>query len=755
MLKTILRRLRTGIRHDQTARTVYVPPPARHDDTENTRYPPFQEGLPATDPRRLLAPQWEIVRSIQHTLALERAEFERLVIPVIERYAAFVHLLPASERHHHRLAGGLLRHGLEVASWAARAAEGVVFAGGGTPLERKTLEPRWRTAACLAGLLHDVGKAGADVSVTNSDGTLRWNPNRGALYEWARAHKVTRYFLHWRPNRHGRHENFSVFFSHHVLTEDAFDWLSEPGPVIVQTIFEAIGGTAAPEDRFARIVNTADGESMQRDLKTFQYSGGHDNPLGVPIDRYLLDAMRRLFTSGEWGVNQRGARIWSTNHGLFVVWKHACEDIHRLLARDGIPGIPRDAATLAEILLERDLAVHYIDRHGEKYPTWPVAPRLLDTPDGQRVVLQMLKLSGAHLLFASEPPPSVLVYIDDASPPPASDDTQGSLFTEEATNEPPVGRKAPSTEDNDRIVILSNAKQPSETTTAKNVTASSGRPRERARRRISHVPPTAPLRNTEPKPSRPPPRSVSDEVPASDDRVTGLDEAPAYEALRGRAGDILTAMARDIAAGKRAWGDVLVRVGVDVIIRYPDAVAAYGDPAEILNALSEANCIALDPISPVKMVRECDGIRGLILAPKPSAAVVALTRAPTTRMTDAPLPEEAGDEMSATMPSAPDLGDQPAGKQREEPTVEDAAHLAKILVQFVRARDPRIQGGVSEDGDWLHVQRSVLASFLDAQRSTTPLVELRRAIERRHDVRLDVDHLYVKKLEFKDDVAVR
>jgi conjugal transfer pilus assembly protein TraI len=107
MLKTILRRLRTGIRHDQTARTVYVPPPARHDDTENPRYPPFQEGLPATDPRRLLAPQWEIVRSIQHTLALERADFERLVLPVIERYAAFVHLLPASERHHHRLAGGL------------------------------------------------------------------------------------------------------------------------------------------------------------------------------------------------------------------------------------------------------------------------------------------------------------------------------------------------------------------------------------------------------------------------------------------------------------------------------------------------------------------------------------------------------------------------------------------------------------------------------------------------------------------------
>ena len=745
MLKTILRRLRTGIGDGQGARTVYVPPPAQSHDTEIPRYPPFQEGLPATDPRRLLAPQWEFVRSIQHTLALECAEFERLVLPVIERYAAFVHLLPASERHHHRLAGGLLRHGLEVASWAARAAEGVVFAGGGTPLERKSLEPRWRMAVCFAGLLHDIGKAAADVSVTNNDGTLRWNPNHGALYDWARAQKVARYFLHWRSNHQGRHQNFSVFFAHHILTKDPFDWLSEPGPVIVQAVFEAIGGTAAPEDRFARLVNAADSESTQRDLKSPQYGDGHDNPLGVPVDRYLLDAMRRLLTSGEWCVNQRGARVWSTNHGLFVVWKHACEDIHRLLARDGLQGIPRDAATLAEVLLDREHAVHYVNRHGEKYPTWPVAPQLLDAPDGQRVVLRMLKLSDPHLLFSSEPPPMVMAHIDDISLTPAFGETQCSLITEETTSEHATYAEAPGTEDNSRIVILSDAQQSPEITAVEN-TNPFEHPPERARLRIKHTePPSASPRDMEPEQARPPQSSISDDVTASDERVTRLRESTA-NVLQGRAGEILTAMARDIAAGKRAWGDALALVSNEVIIRYPDAIAAYGNPAEILNALSEAEFIALDPMAPVKKVREREGVRGLVLAQKPAAAVIALAHVSTTRTPNAPPPEDARDAESARLPYAPSLNDQPAGCQQRNATIEEAASHAKVLVQFVRARDPQITGDVSEDGGWLRVPRSVLSSFLDAHGNATSLAQLRKAIEQRHDVRLDVDHLANRQL---------
>lgn len=124
----------------------------------------------------------------------------------IQRYAAFVHLLPASESHHHRGAGGLFRHGLEVAFWAAQASESVIFSIEGTPRERRDNEPRWRLASCFSGLLHDVGKPLSDVSITDKDGSITWNPYSESLHDWAHRHEIDRYFIRWRDKRHKRHE---------------------------------------------------------------------------------------------------------------------------------------------------------------------------------------------------------------------------------------------------------------------------------------------------------------------------------------------------------------------------------------------------------------------------------------------------------------------------------------------------------------------------------------------------------------------
>jgi conjugal transfer pilus assembly protein TraI len=226
--------------------------------------------------------------------------------------------------------------------------------------------------------------------------------------------------------------------------------------------------------------------------------------------------------------------------------------------------------------------------------------------------------------------------------------------------------------------------------------------------------------------------SVSDEAQASEGRTARGAQANIDPILPGRAGEILTAMARDIAEGKRAWGEVLALVGPDLMVRYPDAVAAYGDPAEILNALSEADWIVLDPISPVKKVREREGIRGLVLAQKPAAAVIALTRTPPARTANP------RNDLSATSPSRPSPGDS------QETETQEIAEQAATLVQLVRTRDPQIQGGMSEEGGWLRVPRSVLSSFLDAHPGAASLAQLRKAMEQRHDVRIDVDYLYVR-----------
>mgnify|MGYP001825410283 CR=1 FL=1 len=75
-------------------------------DSDIPRYPPFVRGLPVAAPARIIATQSELIARLQDGLAFTDARFATLVRPVIERYAAFVHLLPASEAHHHRGAGG-------------------------------------------------------------------------------------------------------------------------------------------------------------------------------------------------------------------------------------------------------------------------------------------------------------------------------------------------------------------------------------------------------------------------------------------------------------------------------------------------------------------------------------------------------------------------------------------------------------------------------------------------------------------------
>ena len=184
MLKSLVHRL---LGHP----TRLTPPP----DEEIPRYPPFAKGLPAASVDRILASQSELLEALRHTLALSDRDYRAILVPVIARYAAFTHLLPASEAHHHLGAGGLFRHGLEVAHCAALAGEGILFGLGGSPRERKVQEPRWRLAVGLGGLLHDIGKPVSDLSVVDRAGTSQWNSYLESLTDLAGQNGIDRYFL--------------------------------------------------------------------------------------------------------------------------------------------------------------------------------------------------------------------------------------------------------------------------------------------------------------------------------------------------------------------------------------------------------------------------------------------------------------------------------------------------------------------------------------------------------------------------------
>jgi len=140
------------------------------------------------------------------------------------------------------------------------------------------------------------------------------------------------------------------------------------------------------------LVTEADRVSVERDLRENRIDPAATS-LGVPVDRYLLDAMRSLARGGRWQINVPGARLWMLAEGLQLVWPSGAEDMVALLAADRVPGIPRDPETLADILLEWGLAVPRQEGdQARRY--WRLAPAPL-ARDGQVVTFFVVGTTGA------------------------------------------------------------------------------------------------------------------------------------------------------------------------------------------------------------------------------------------------------------------------------------------------------------------------------------------------------------------------
>lgn len=565
------------------------------DDEEIPRYPPFMRGLPAASVPRVVGTQTELIDQLRQTLGLERDTFDSLIIPVLKRYVAFVHLLPASEAHHHRGAGGLLRHGLEVAFFAARASEGIVFVPFGTPRERHELEPRWHVAVALAGLLHDLGKSVADVSVSDRGGKTEWQPYLQTLLEWAAEYNVERYFLRWNERRHKQHEMYNKMVADRVLTPGIIQWLCQPQPEIARALFETI--TAANTDsNIYRLVADADRKSVESDLRANHIPFGAS--LGVPVEKHVLDAMRWLVTNGSWVANQQGGRVWVLRDGVYVVWKHAAKEIVCFLEHDHIPGIPRNPDTLADILIERRLAVPRVLPDGTTYRYWPVSPSALHAGD-KPIVLYMLKLAAPQILF-DVAPPAVDALVGDQTEIRGA---QTRSVIAEALN--CHERPMPSEDKRPRETVEVDSEFSSDAAFVPRAEGIGKKVREVA---------TVPA------------RSEQKENLQSNNKISDneMDDPAAWLRGQGAAGQLLWSMVRDVGEGKTGADEVLVSVGESLILVYPGGASRYGEPGDVLTTLERHGWIAVDSAAPLRKVQEVNGVRGLVLAQEPVLRIRAL-----------------------------------------------------------------------------------------------------------------------------------
>jgi len=381
-----------------------TPPPV-------SSYPASDPGFAALSVDELLTSEADLIARIKLCYGTDRESFERDVLTLIRRYAACVHLLPATADNYFSKPGGLLRLGLETAFFSLQGTDAHIFSGRMSISARRQLEPRWRHATFIAGLCCELHRLLSHVIVTDTVGEV-WPAYLQPLAKWLLTRGAERYFLRWRPQA-VEARGLCLFALPHVVSPALMADLSEGNTVIVPHLLASISGI--PIYREHNIVDELVRRSLALviDRNLAASADRYGSPqYGSHLERYLVDALRRL-TNGNsaWVPNREKSRLWFGQDGLFLVWPGAAEDVQKLLEADQLAGIPKAPETMLEVLLAAGVFAAATGRS-----TWHIQPPAAKCP------LEAVKLSATGILFAGiDPPPVALPVTLEFKPQSAPD----------------------------------------------------------------------------------------------------------------------------------------------------------------------------------------------------------------------------------------------------------------------------------------------------------------------------------------------
>lgn len=528
------------------------------------RYPPHMEGLPIYTPEELLATQHEFVDAVRHMVA-DAELLDNHYNPAMLRLASFVHLLPASQTHHHRGAGGLLRHSLEVGYWALQQTEGKLIRGITAPQQRRVFEPRWRLDVFLAGICHDLGKVVTDLTVSDRANEEKWQPYQQGIYDWAMSQGIDSYFLHWNEDRGKRHPHVSSTLIDAVISRKSFNWISDGSTDAVIWMTESLNNNPGQSNQIHSFVVKADQVSVERDLKSMGATmAGYE--IGVPIERYLTDIMRRLVREGIWRINEAGARIWNINDNTYLVWPMAGEEISRRIREENIPGLPKTPDGILDMMVERGIALL---REGQGDPFFHIAPEILSQkiPD---IKLRCVRLRDQALISAMPIPSvagTVLGNLETASPTPPQPICGTSEHNQQA------------------------AAQPQHDHSTSEITQTS-------------IPASLPERLS-------PLAAEIENQPAHFGIMlaTPRTEVLSMEQLTGSMGELLRTLIDDFSTGKKSFEALTTYQNRQLYLMWPHAFSGYGyTPKQILDGFTERGWMeAMNDIAKVGDMRFADG----------------------------------------------------------------------------------------------------------------------------------------------------
>jgi conjugal transfer pilus assembly protein TraI len=383
-------------------------------------------GLEAAPVSDLVQAQRDLVDRIRLAIGLDHASFDLEVLPTLEAYAGFVHLLPATACDYFDRPGGLFELGLKVGFYALQGTDAHIFAGQSSISTRRLLEPRWRHATLLAGLCCELHRALTTLVVTDAGGH-EWPAYRGPLATWLDSQQAQRYFVHWRP-KSSEARGTALFALPHVVTSSTLEYLDEGHSTVVPHLLASVAGL--PIYREHNVLDSLVRRSLtlviDGELRAAQGLSGAPGSAAY-LERYLVEALRNLAANEpSWRPNAEKSRVWSGPEGAFIAWPLCAADLRGMLERNRLAGVPKTPEALLELMLSAGVA----QRQGTA-STWTI------TPPGARAAVVAVRLTSPALLWPSDvaecatpdQPPS------ESPAPPASQAASPTLPTQPTTDD--------------------------------------------------------------------------------------------------------------------------------------------------------------------------------------------------------------------------------------------------------------------------------------------------------------------------------
>jgi conjugal transfer pilus assembly protein TraI len=360
-----------------------APPPAAHVA------PSVDPGIAALPVDALIASHADLLSRIKLCYGADKATFETDLLEPIRRLAAYVNVLPATADNYFCELGGLFRLGLEVGFYALQGTDGHIVSGRATISTRRQLEPRWRLATFFAGLCCELHRTLSHLVITDERGE-EWPAYLGPLTPWLTQRKSSRFFIRWMPKA-TETRALGLFALPHVVPPTTMQHLSTGNGVVVPQMLASVAGIPLYREQNVLIDLVKRATALVIDRNLIANANRYGRPiLGAHIERYLIDAMRRLIESHPgWLPNQERSRVWHGREGLFIVWPNAVTEIRKLLEEDELPGIPQSPQTILEILSSAGVFVG----RSKQSPLWTICP-----PPGKSAI-EAVKLASPDILL--------------------------------------------------------------------------------------------------------------------------------------------------------------------------------------------------------------------------------------------------------------------------------------------------------------------------------------------------------------------